>query len=303
MSRKVSNEGGAAPKLGTLASFLVGLGVLGQNAVTGVPRLTVTRGNRKISSLCAIFSVFPPVTCPRAGVCLLFCYYFKVLKGLRGVVLAAVESNFQATLRDDFVDRMVAELQKLQDKYGILAVRLHDGGDLYSQSYIQKCVEIAKRLPYLVFFCFTKSLHLDLAPLEQLPNFVLIKSFGGLDDDKINTSTDNYAVVAADVNEAKRRASLVGGEVCPPELLGLKLSGPNRGVWCGIKCTLCMQKDKQIKVFFVQENDGWNGVPPEAIERIKALDRHGLLKPENSVQQRRLDDFRRKYVAKGGVSP
>jgi hypothetical protein len=232
--------------------------------------------------------------------CLLFCYYFKVLKGLRGVVLAAVKSNFYASLRPDFVDRMVAELRSMEAGVnGIRYVRVHDGGDLYSQSYIQKWVEIALRLPELIFFIYTKSLHFDLAPLERLPNFVVIKSFSGLDDDKIAAS-DNYAVVAADVNQAVAQAALVGGEVCPPELLGLKLTGPNRSVWCGVKCRYCMEKGRQIKVFFIQQNDGWNGPPPDAIERIKALDRHGLLKPENAVQQRRLDNFRRKY---GRASP
>jgi len=199
----------------SIAGVPLGIAVLSRNTVTGVPRLTVTRGNRKIHPSIAIWSLPPPLTCPGAGICLLFCYFFKVLKGLRGIVLAAVNSNFKASLRDDFVDRMVDKLLRMK---GIVGVRVH-GGDFYCDAYIRKWEEVARRLPHLKFFAFTKSLHLNLAPLEQLPNFTVIKSFGGLLDRRISRTSDNYAVVVEDVQQAKKQAKLAGGRVCPPELL------------------------------------------------------------------------------------
>lgn len=287
-------QGGAAaaaqaPKLSTFVGVLLGLSVLTQNAVTGVPRICVTRGNRKISSLSAILSLPPPTTCPGAGICLLFCYYFKVLKGLAGVVLAALNSNFKASLRDDFVDRMVAKLQKMEK---IVAVRVHDGGDFYCQAYINKWVKIAKRLPWLKFFAYTKSLHLNLAPLEALPNFTLIRSEGGLFDSRIDKSKDNYAVVIE--NLSKKKADV---KACPADLPGVKLNGD----WCGLRCNDCLppngtRNGEQIRLAFIERVAGWNGMPDEAVDRLKGLIEHGLIKPQTSTQARRLQKFVRCYM-------
>src|SRR5208337_2265410 len=108
-------------------------------------------------------------------------------------------------------------------------------------------------LPHLHFWAYTKSVWLDFKPLEDLPNFTIIRSFGGIRDDLIDKSRDNYAVVCEDANQAQTQAQLVGGEACPPEVLGLKLAGVNKGVWCGKKCDICLRKDRQTKVFFVEQ--------------------------------------------------
>lgn len=304
MSRKVSNTGGsaAAAKLGTFASFLVGLNVLVQNAATGVPRLTVTRGNRKISRDAVVWSLLPPDTCPGMGICGLFCYAFKVLKGLNKVVFAALLSNTQAAKRSDFADRMVDRLSKMGN---IVAVRVHDAGDVFCQAYILAWTEIARRLPHLHFWMYTKSLWLDFSSLEALPNFTVIKSFGGIRDDLIDKARDNYAVVCEDAKQALAQAQLVGGVACPPEVLGLKLVGANRG-WCGLlsargRCDYCLRKSQQIKVFFVEQDAGWNGFPedPNTIRRLIGLVEHGLMVPTTATQRRRLEDFKRRYM--GGV--
>lgn len=239
------------------------------------------------------------------AICGLICYAFKVLKGLDGVVFASLSSNYEAAKRDDFVDRMVAELSNMK---GIVAVRVQDAGDFFCRAYILAWTEIAKRLPHLHFWAYTKSVWLDFKPLEDLPNFTIIRSFGGIRDDLIDKSRDNYAVVCEDAKQAQMQALLVGGEVCPPELLGLRFTGANKGVWCGKKCDLCLRKGQQIKVFFVEQDAGWNGFPedPDTIRRLKGLVEHGLMVPTTATQRRRLDDFKRRYMqpepTKGGVS-
>jgi len=93
----------------------------------------------------------------------------------------------------------------------------------------------------------------------------------------------------------------------PTRTSGVKLTGLNKGVWCGSRCNHCLQKNHQIKVFFIEQDEGWNGPPDDAIDRITALAKHGLLKPETSTQQRRLEEFERRYlksseITKGGAS-
>jgi hypothetical protein len=190
---------------------------------------------------------------------------------------------------------MVAKLQSMK---GITVVRVHDAADFFCREYILKWVEIAKRLPHLKFWAYTKSLCLDLSPLERLPNFTIIKSEGGIFDFRIDKTKDNYAVVCEDAKQAQMQAHLVGGEACPPEVLGLKLTGANKGVWCGKKCDICLRKDRQIKVFFVEQNAGWNGFPEDSdtIRRLCGLVEHGLMVPTTAVQRRRLEDFKRRYM-------
>jgi hypothetical protein len=247
------------------------------------------------------------VSCPGMAICGLICYAFKVLKGLEGVVFASLSSNYEAAKRDDFVDRMVERLSKMT---GIVAVRVQDAGDFFCRAYILAWEEIAKRLPHLHFWAYTKSVWMDFSPLERLPNFTVIRSFGGIRDDLIDKARDNYAVVCEDATQAQTQAQLVGGEACPPEVLGLKLTGANKGVWCGKKCDICLRKDRQIKVFFVEQNAGWNGFPedPDTIRRLRGLVEHGLMVPTTAVQRRRLQDFKRRYMqpqppVRGGVSP
>jgi hypothetical protein len=230
------------------------------------------------------------------AICGLFCSGFKTLKGLDGVVFASLLSNYEAAKRDDFVDRMVAELSKMKS---IVAVRVGDVGDFFCQAYILGWAEIARRLPHLHFWAYTKSVWLDFKPLEDLPNFTIIRSFGGIRDDKIDRTRHNYAVVCEDAQQAQVQAQLVGGDVCPPELLGVKYKGANKGVWCANKCDFCLRKDQQTKIFFVEQDVGWNGFPedPDTIRRLRGLVEHGLMVPTTATQRRRLEEFKRKYMS------
>ncbi len=269
--------------------------VVGTNAA-----LNLTRGNKKIHTSVAVWSLPAPLSCPGAGVCLLDCYYFKVQKGLNGVVSAADAGNFEASRRPDFVERTVETLQGLRRR-GVVAVRVHDGGDFYSNEYVRKWAEIARRLPQLKFWAYSKSLNLDLAPLEALPNFRLIKSFGGLHDSKIDKTKDNYARVIEDESQATENEFLSQTTerefLCPADKPGVKLTGRKQDTWCGNQCSYCLphsgKNGHRIRVAFVEKNMGWNGTPDDAAERILAFDKRGLLKPSTLAQETRLEDFRR----------
>jgi hypothetical protein len=217
-------------------------------------------GNDKISRGVGIFDLPAWFTCPAKGFCQKYCSAFKAQVGKWKGVAPARWQNFHASLRDDFVDNMVARIQTS----GVCWIRFQVSGDLYNQAYVQKLAEIARRLPNVNFYLYTKSLDLDLAPLTSLPNFTVIRSFGGSHDRLIETSRDNYARVIQEPNEQRK------GEFLCPEGLGT-LGGRVGEKLCGGNCSYCLSDKKtektephQIKVVFLLRKGGWNGnkLPP-----------------------------------------
>jgi hypothetical protein len=94
------------------------------------------------------------------------------------------EANYQASLRPDFVDRVVAELQdaarrrRRRNVDAKLRVRVHSAGDFYDAEYIRKWVEIATAAPEWTFWAYTRSwrapgLLPELERLAALSNFWL----------------------------------------------------------------------------------------------------------------------------------
>jgi hypothetical protein len=216
---------------------------------------------------------------------MLVCFDFKTKRGLT-TVKRVVQDNFEASKRPDFVPRMVQKLRELQ-KRGVWAVRVHGGGDYYSDGYVVKWAMIAHTLPEMKFFSYTKSLRLAALPiLEAQPNFTVIKSFGGIHDTQISRAKDDFADIIENANQAGRNVV-----VCPADRV--RLVGGNRGVWCGLKCRYCFPPNgkggRQVRVAFVEQTAGWNGMPQQAVDRLKLLAEKGLVKPSTTTQARRLE--------------
>jgi len=111
-------------------------------------------------------------------------------------------------------------------------VRVHQDGDFYSQEYLEKWKEIARLLPDVTFYAFTKSFELDL--WKKLPkNLIIIQSYGSRYDEKIDENK-NTARVVADTSEMKK-----GEYLCP-------YHNPNF-TKCGEYCIYCYSKTKKVK--------------------------------------------------------
>jgi hypothetical protein len=91
------------------------------------------------------------------------------------------ESNLYDTQQPEFVDRMISEIKS---KRKLNAIRIHPEGDFYNQEYLNKWATIAKRLPHVQFYAYTKALHLDFSEIPN--NLKIIQSFGGEHDHLIN---------------------------------------------------------------------------------------------------------------------
>jgi hypothetical protein len=118
-------------------------------------------------------------------------------------------SNLYASLESNFVSDAISDLT-YHAKRGINVVRLHDSGDFYSQEYLDAWKKIAQALPDMVFYAYTKSLHLDLYS-DKPENFKLVQSLGGVYDKRVDTEKPHSRIFASDV--ARIAAGYVDGNV------------------------------------------------------------------------------------------
>ncbi len=138
-----------------------------------------TLGNAKLGKKIWAFSLPAETTCPGASEwCLKHCY-MKPLEKLRKFILPMYEHNYKLSMRPDFAQRAIAELQyKGMMHPEARIVRVHVDGDFYDNDYISKWIKIAKAFPDWKFYAYTKSWRVpNLLPalnkLRALPKFSL----------------------------------------------------------------------------------------------------------------------------------
>lgn len=137
-------------------------------------------------------------TCPMAGACASGCYA-KSGAYLFSNVAAKFESRFEATKSNDFDVLIQSDLDLIKSKNRAnkkIFIRIHDSGDFYSESYLEKWLDIIQANPELSFYAYTKQVSMFKTIKRFLPsNFDLIFSFGGKQDHLIDRSTDRHSMV------------------------------------------------------------------------------------------------------------
>ena len=129
------------------------------------------------------------VTCPFADSCVKFCYARKGAY-IWSNVKPAFEKRYKLTKQDDFIDIMVTEILKKKVDY----VRVHDSGDFYSPSYLQKWLDIAKKLPNVMFYAYTNSIKM-VKDIELTDNWDIIFSDSGKQVDLIDKDNDRHTKI------------------------------------------------------------------------------------------------------------
>lgn len=134
--------------------------------------------------------------CPNAGACKDFCYARNGTY-LFPEVKRKHKANFELTQNPrSFIYRMC---QDIYSKEKIVAVRIHDAGDFYSEEYLDTWIAIAKIFPKLTFYAYTKQVEMFKNKAHQIPdNFLYIFSCGGLQDHLIDKNVDRHAEVFPD---------------------------------------------------------------------------------------------------------
>jgi hypothetical protein len=97
-------------------------------------------------------SARPDVCVGASDACREHCYA-AAMERLRPAVLARYERNLQLSRLPDFEAVVVA----LIVVNTIAVVRIHVGGDFYSAAYARKWLRIARRLPEVCFYTYTRS--------------------------------------------------------------------------------------------------------------------------------------------------
>lgn len=138
------------------------------------------------------------VTCPNAGVCAKLCYARSGTFQFSNVK-AAHRRNLEATINDlhGWRDEVIDELKHKKFRGG-KSVRIHDSGDFYSPDYLVAWFDIARATPDVLFYAYTKEVHVAKSFESLRPsNFAILFSKGGKQDHLIN-ETDRHAEVFPD---------------------------------------------------------------------------------------------------------
>jgi hypothetical protein len=137
------------------------------------------------------------ITCPFAGDCKKYCYAQKGL--YKAYAEKSMDFKHQITLTDDFIPLMQKEINKKKPQF----IRIHDSGDFYNKTYIDKWLYLVAINPHIKFYAYTKSFILFNG--MQLPdNLDLIYSYGGKHDSKINPSIHRHAKIFKSIEDLNK---------------------------------------------------------------------------------------------------
>lgn len=181
----------------------------------------LTRGNKKLDRSVGIFSLPAVTTCPNCKDCKASCYA-KAEEDRWVNCYNLRQQNLALSHTPEFVNLMVNEI--IQKRFSI--IRIHESGDFYNLEYLEKWVMIAKALPKVRFYGYSKCFERYPSTLEvfnSLPNVNIINSitpYGGK-----NYGDQEYI-------SALRQDGYV---LCP-----LQLIDPAEGKKCMRDCKLCL---------------------------------------------------------------
>lgn len=213
-----------------------------------VVRPLVVAGNDKLSAGVFHFDLPAVATCPgRSALCEGRCYATRG-RFVFPQVQERLAWNFQQSRRPDFVDRVCRELYRK----GVLLMRWHVSGDIYSPAYGRKMMEVIGRSRHCTFWFYTRAWRVPtiypvIRAIAALPNCSVWLSAdaetgyppdvpGGCRVAWMQTGEADGCEEADLVflDRPLRRLSLPLARVCPAETP----DGRDRGTTCAT-CQLC----------------------------------------------------------------
>ena len=118
-------------------------------------------GNRKLPRTTGIWNLPSGITCPNStDECRKHCYAKKAER-MYPQTLPFRHINLKLSqFSDIFIETIADEIHRKKRCY---AIRIHESGDFWSQSYLNDWIDLAKMFPDIVFYAYTKSYHLDFS--------------------------------------------------------------------------------------------------------------------------------------------
>jgi len=129
------------------------------------------------------------ITCPFADSCVKYCYAQKGNYTRFPVVQQLMEEKYKISKKAEFIPLMNEEIRKKKATH----IRIHDSGDFYSPTYLQKWVDIATQNKEVIFYAYTKSIKFFINGLKLPKNLKIIFSEGSKTDNLINTAKHRHA--------------------------------------------------------------------------------------------------------------
>ena len=146
------------------------------------PNIYISDGNIKLrndaENRFLIWNLPAITTCHWATeLCKKSCYARKA-EIFRPTTLPCRKRNMEESEKDSFVqdmcDHIEWNLSRAVFKGKKVWFRIHESGDFYSLSYLQKWISIAQRFPKITFLAYTKAVRLVAECIEKIPfNLVL----------------------------------------------------------------------------------------------------------------------------------
>ena len=191
-------------------------------------KLLSVGANMKLSKNVAVFNLPQGKTCPGATeLCRKICYAAKAER-MYPQAAAMRARNLRETKEASFVVEMIEELDYLIRQRNLKYVRVHESGDFYNQTYLDKWIEIAREEPEITFLAYTKSFNLNF---DKYP-----------DNMKIYASTDS---TSEKLRGTGPFAHIVQkGEQIPKGYVTCQPAHDKH--YCGADCTTCFQGKSNV---------------------------------------------------------
>jgi hypothetical protein len=217
-----------------------------------VIRGLLVQGNDKLAAGIWHFDLMPIRTCPgRSKKCSGVCYarrgHFHLPQ-----VKERLDWSFEQSKRPDFAEKMIDELYRK----GVLVMRWHVAGDIYSPAYARKMFEVMKDSPQCSFFFYTRSWRVEkiepeIRAITFLPNVKVWYSADEETDVPANLPQEvRVAWMQAKMDDEPPEADLIfrvpslrkmplplAVTVCPTETE----AGKDRGTTCST-CGICWRQ-------------------------------------------------------------
>lgn len=145
-------------------------------------------------------------TCPCALACRDVCYAKQGMYRFSNVINAR-KYNLDMSLQSDFVDNAISDLKRMRK---VNTVRIHDSGDFYNHEYYRKWCDIAKALPDIIFYAYTKTVNMDLFS-DKPDNLRITQSLGGKYDNLVQLNMPHSRIFSTD--EDRIAAGYIDGNV------------------------------------------------------------------------------------------
>jgi hypothetical protein len=132
--------------------------------------MRLQKGNMKLPKETLIWNLPAIKTCPNSTeACRKHCYALKAEK-MYPNVLPFRELNLKLSKEKDFAEMIESELATSNFEQ----IRISESGDFYNQEYLNKWIDIAKKIPSKIVYAYTKSIHLDFSKKPR--NMIIIYS-------------------------------------------------------------------------------------------------------------------------------